>query len=100
MIPYNLEVVWGLVRPKQITTNIKEMIVAASYSPPNSKKNDKLIDHLMTTTHYLLSKYPKARLFIGGDKNNLNISSLLTGIPRLRQIVTQNTYKNKILDII
>ena len=33
-------------------------------------------------------------------KNNLNISVLLSGIPRLRQIVTQCTYKNKILDVI
>ena len=39
-------------------------------------------------------------MVIGGDRNNLNISSLLSGIPRLRQLVTQPTHKKKILDII
>ena len=37
---------------------------------------------------------------IGGNKNDLNISSLLSGIPRLRQIVRHNTYNMKVLDII
>ena len=99
IIPNNLEVVWGLMRPKTSST-IREIIVAAFYSPPKSKKNSQLLDHLMSTTHFLLSKYPNAGLVYGGDKNNLNISSLLTGIPRLRQIVTRNTYKLKVLDII
>ena len=54
----------------------------------------------MATTHFLLSKYPNAGLIIGGDKNDLNISSLLTGIPRIRQIVTKVTHKFKVLDII
>ena len=39
-------------------------------------------------------------MVLGGDKNNLNISSLLSGIPRLRQIVSKNTYKFKILDVL
>ena len=47
----------------------------------------------------MLTKYPNAGLVIGGDKNNLNIAPLLDGIPRVRQIVTQPTYRNKILDI-
>ena len=58
------------------------------------------MDHLVSTTHYLLSKYPNAGVVIGGDKNNLNIAALLSGIPRLRQVVTKNTYKDKILEII
>ena len=37
---------------------------------------------------------------LGGDKNDLKISSLLSGIPRLRQIVTNFTYNRKVLDII
>ena len=99
-IPHNLEVVWGLVRPKKASENIREIIVAAMYSPPNYKKKSKLLDHLLSTTHYLLSKYPRAGLVIGGDKNDLNISSLLAGIPRLRQIVTKHTHGRKILDVI
>ena len=69
-------------------------------SPPRSRKNSLLLDHLVSTSHYLLSKWPKAGIILGGDKNNLNISVLLSSIPRLRQIVTQCTYKNKILYVI
>ena len=91
---------WGLVRPKKSAVTVREIIVAAFYSPPKSKKNSQLLDHLMSTTHFLLAKYPNAGVVLGGEKNDLNISSLLNGIPRLRQIVTQNTYKQKVLDVI
>ena len=99
-IPYNQEVAWGLVRPKKESATIREIIVAAIYSPPHSKKNNQLLDHLLSTTHYLLSRFPRAGLVIGGDKNDLQISSLISGIPRLRQIVTKYTHRRKILDII
>ena len=59
-----------------------------------------MLDHLLSTIHILLTKYPNAGVIIGADKNDLNISSLLMGIPRVKQIVTKNTYKDKILDII
>ena len=98
--PDKVEAVYGLMRPKKITSTIKEIIIAAFYSPPKSRKNNLLLDHLLSTTLHLLSKYPKAMVVIGGDKNNLNITSLLNGIPKLTQIVTKPTYKTKILDII
>ena len=79
---------------------MKEMIVAAFYSPPKSKKNPQLLDHLLSNSLYLLSKYPSAGLVLGGDKNDLNITSLLNGIPKLSQIVTLPTYNAKVLDII
>ena len=72
--PDRLEVVWGLMRPKRQPAKIREIIVAAFYSPPNSRKNPLLLDHLISTTQSLLSKYPDAGLVIGGDKNNLNLS--------------------------
>ena len=100
VIPHNLEVVWGLMRPKQTTAKIREFIIGAFYSPPNSKKNGKLLDHLMSTTHYLLSKYPNAGLVLGGDKNDMKIAPLLSGIPKMRQIVTKVTHGFKILDVI
>ena len=100
-IPHNLEVVWGLVKPKsQNWTQIKQIIVCAFYSPPNSKKNTKLLDHMISTTHNLLTKYPQAGIVMGGDKNKLNIGPLINAIPRLRQIVTKFTYQHKILDVI
>ena len=102
LIPYNLEIVWGLLRPKSdtLSSGVKELIVVSFYCPPRSPKKSKLLDHILTTVHMLLSKYQNAGLIIGGDKNDLNIGSLISGIPKVRQIVTKNTHKNKILDII
>ena len=98
--PKKVEVVFGLLRPKKTTCKIKEIIIAAFYSPPNSRKKPQLLDHLLSNGLNLLSKYPNAGLVLGGDKNNLNISPLLNGIPKLSQIVTKPTYKHKVLDII
>ena len=50
--------------------------------------------------HVLLTKYPSARIIIGADRNDLNISSLKVGLPRVRHIVTEYTYQRKIHDII
>ena len=88
------------MRPKKVSQRIKEIIVCAFYSPPKSKKNPLLLDHLISTTHFLLTKYPNAGIILGGDKNDLNLAPLLRGVPRLKNIVTKNTYKNKILDVI
>ena len=102
MIPHNLEIVYGLLRPKTIEKGgVSEIICVSFYCPPRSPKKSKLLDHILTTMHVLLTKYPNAGVIIGADKNELNISSLIDGLPRVRQIVTENTYKNeKILDII
>ena len=40
IIPNQLEVVWGLLRPKNVTSKLKEIIVGAFYSPPKSKKKN------------------------------------------------------------
>jgi hypothetical protein len=98
--PHNLEIVWGLMRPKISSTVIKEIIVVAFYCPPNSRKKSKLLDHILTNVHVLLTKYPNAGVIIGGDKNELNITSLISGIPRVKQTVSKCTHKTKILDII
>ena len=100
-IPHNLEIVWGIMRPKvAISSGLKEIIVVSFYCPPRSTKKSKLLDHILTTVHMLLSKYPSAGLIIGADKNDLNISSLISGIPGVCQIVSKVIHKNKILDII
>jgi len=46
IIPASLEVVWGLIRPKQITGPISQIIVCAFYCPPKSKKKTKLVEHI------------------------------------------------------
>ena len=101
-IPKSVEVVYGLLRPKNIstTTTIREIIAVAFYSPPKSRKKTALIDHILTTCHMLLTRYPNAGLMIGGDRNEMSISPLLVSFPKLHQIVTKNTCNGKVLDVL
>ena len=100
--PFKLECVWTLVRGKTPAqgVDIKDIICASFYSPPNSRKNSKLIDHLISSVHYLQSKYTNACFILGGDKNKLPLVPLLEGLPGFQQIVNKFTYKEKTLDVI
>ena len=51
LVPGSLECVWGVLRPKQVTsaTVYKEIILCAFYSAPNTRKNSKLLSHLVST---------------------------------------------------
>ena len=42
--PNNLEVVWGLLKPKSTSAVIKKIIVGTFYSPPKTRKNTNLAD--------------------------------------------------------
>ena len=99
-IPSSVEVVYGLLRPKQPSTQLREIIVVAFYSPPKSRKKTQLIEHIISTCQSLLTKYPKAGIVIGGDRNEMSISPLLTGLPRLKQLVSKPTCNGKILDVL
>ena len=87
-IPSNLEVIWGLLKPKNTPSKYKNIVVCCFYSPPNSRKNSKLVDHLVGTLHLLSTKYPDCGIIMGADKNSMNIGPLLTCGLRLRQLVT------------
>ena len=66
---HKLEICWGILRPKNLQNcHIKEYIVAAFYFPPRSRKKEKLISHIITNSHMLITKYPNCGLLIGGDK--------------------------------
>jgi hypothetical protein len=101
-IPSNLEVKWALIRPKQIDqgTKYREVIVSSFYSAPNSKKHRVLLDHLVSTTHALMARWPGAAVVLGGDKNDLPLASLLQALPRFGQLVSHHTHGTKIIDVI
>jgi hypothetical protein len=101
-VPNNLEVIWALVRPKNNIQGTKyaEIIVGSFYSPPNSRKNKLLLDHLVATTHALMTRWPKAAVVLGGDRNELPLSPLLQALPRFRQIVAHPTHGIKTIDVI
>ena len=100
IIPGNLEVVWGLLRPKNPSAKFKKIVVCSFYSPPNKNRNTKLADHIVTTLHMLSTKYPECGIILGADKNNMDIRPILSCGLRLRQVVGLSTRQGAILDII
>ena len=99
-IPKPLEIVWGILRPVDPTGEIRKIILCSFYSPPNSRKNNALIDHISVTYNSLKMQHPDAGTLICGDKNSLDENKILALDPNFSQIVSQNTRKNKILSII
>ena len=71
-IPKSVEVVWGLLKPKVISGKITVIIVCCFYSPPKSRKNPVLLEHITLTLQSLLSTYPQAGVIISGDINNID----------------------------
>ena len=100
IIPKSVEVTYGLLRAKNASAKFKEIIAVAFYSPPNSKKKNDLLDNIISNCHVLMTRYPKAVLVIGGDRNEMSISPLLQSIPKLRQINGRNTCNGKVLDVL
>ena len=99
-LPRAVEVVWGLLRPKCITGSISTIILCCFYSPPRSKKNKVLVDHMTVTLQQLLSIHPGAGVIIAGDRNSIDISTLLSMDTSLHQMVKQPTRGNNILDVV
>ena len=100
LVPSNLEVIWGLVNPRDPSGKFKQIIACSFYSPPNKQKNSKMSDHIVSTLHMLCSKYPESAIILGADRNSMDITPILNCGLKLRQIVNQNTRKDKILDIL
>ena len=99
-IPHNLEVVWGLLKTKSEKCKFKKIIACSFYSPPKSKKNQKLVDHLVSTLHMLSARFPDAPIMMGADKNTMDIKPLLSCGLKLKQLVDLPTRQGKILDIL
>ena len=98
-IPHKLEIVWALAKCKNEDAKFKNIILCSFYSPPRSRLRNKLKDHIVGTLQVLTSKYPDCGIFVGGDKNKMNISSIINTNLKLRQMVSNFTRKDEILDI-
>ena len=77
VIPKNLEVVWGLVRPNKPTKDFKGIIVCSFYSVPYSKRKTQLVQHIAINYTELKTKYKDYFFLTGGDKNDLEIRNIL-----------------------
>ena len=86
-----LEVCWGILKPRNPTGHIKTIIVCAFYLPPKSRKKSALIEHISLNYFSLKAQHPSSAFICGGDKNDLDINLLLNICPSLHQIVTKPT---------
>ena len=75
--PNSLEVVWGLMKPKNITGKITKIITCCFYCPPKSTRKTALIEHMTFTLNSLLNTFPNAGIIISGDRNDLSKGRLL-----------------------
>ena len=102
IVPHNLEIVWGLLKPKHASGKINQIIVCSFYCPPsyNSKKKSLLVDHMMETIQSLRISYPDAGVIVSGDRNDLSLVKLATIDVSLKQIVKKNTHGTKVLTVI
>ena len=98
--PGSVEIVWGLLKPTTVTGKISKIIACCFYSPPRSKKNAALLSHLTATLQSLLTMHPNAGIVVSGDRNSIELQSLLSIEPSLRQMVSNPTRGPKILDVI
>ena len=99
-IPKGVEIVWGLLKPKNSTGKITKIIVCSFYSPPKSKKKTALVDHMTMTIQALRLTYPQAGFIISGDRNDLSLAQLTSIDTSLKQIVRKVTRGPKILTVV
>ena len=90
-IPHHLEIIWALAKPKAETAEFKRIILCSFYSTPRSRLRNKLKDHINGTLQMLKSRYEKCAIYVGGDKNKMDISSILNNNLKLKQIVLTHT---------
>ena len=100
--PSNVEAYWLLVKPKTISSTVKEIVACSFYSPPsnNKKKNEALAEHIISNLHLMSTRYQNCAIILGADKNAMNLSPIIDCGLKLRQMVNTNTRGSKILDII
>ena len=98
--PKCLEVVWGIVKPKEPTTQFKGIIVCSFYSVPNSRKKTQLIEHIALNYSQLKVTNKDCFFVMGGDKNDLDLRQLLAISPTFHMMNTKPTYGSKNIDVL
>ena len=98
--PSSLEVVWALVTPPHPINGVSAYICVCVYSPPRSRLNEIMLDHLSYNFSSLTAKYPGAGIILGGDINNLDCGKLCDTFPDLVNLVAAPTRGGRILDVL
>ena len=100
LIPGNLEIVWGLLRPTEVTGKITKIILCCFYCPPKSTRKSALIEHMTLTLQSLRSTFQNSGVIISGDRNDLSIDRLRSIDPLLKQTVLKGTRGPNILTVV
>ncbi|KAI8481124.1 hypothetical protein Bbelb_411380 [Branchiostoma belcheri] len=98
-VPPELECMWAWVRPKRLPREVPSIALCATYSPPNSKHQELLIDHLVNTADLLKTFDADVGLILAGDYNRLDYKPLVLS-HRLEQVVPAPTRGDATLDVI
>ena len=99
-VPNNLEIIWGLLKPKTPSAKFKRIVICSFYSPPKKQRNSKMADHIVSTLQMLTTQFPECGIILGADRNYMDIKPILNCGLRLKQVVDLSTRQGAILDII
>ena len=92
----------GCSHPKECHSwiNYQKIIVCSFYYPgPHSKTKTLLLDHLSQSFHILTARFGEGLHFIlCGDANRLDLTSVLSLSPAMRQLVVSPTRGHVVLD--
>ena len=70
-----------LVTPPTPINGVDKFICACIYSPPRSKLDDVILEHLRFNLSSLKAKHPRAGIIIGGDINKLPCHKICDNLP-------------------
>ena len=72
--PKQLEICWALLKLKNPTSELKSILLCSFYSPPNSRKQTALLDHISDVYYGL--KTPTMGFICAGDRNEIKIEKI------------------------
>ena len=100
--PWKCECVIAMLTLKHTTNSskIRKIAVISYYCPPGVKRKKVLYDHFSDIFHFLSSKHDKIYFCFAGDSNSLSLQPILSLSKEFKQVVTQPTRGDNILDTI
>ncbi|KAI8497686.1 hypothetical protein Bbelb_243380 [Branchiostoma belcheri] len=93
----DLECVWVQLRPHWLPRSVSSIALCAVYHPPNSTRDDVLLEFLADSVDDVCKQYPGAGIVILGDFNRLDVSTICSE-HSLKPVVKVPTRGNVILD--
>ncbi|XP_033097278.1 uncharacterized protein LOC117101408 [Anneissia japonica] len=101
VVPDELEAQWLVLKHPRLPRVAPYIVLGSVYLPSGTEAENVnvMLTHLHTCVDLTRVKKPQAGIFICGDLNRLNISSLCTG-NKLKQIIKVPTRGDNILDVV